>query len=109
MQNAELIHYVFMIMAIFLEVTANILIKYSDGFRKRMIGTLGIISIMVSFTSLSQAVKGIDLSVAYALWGGIGILLTASTALVLFKQRLNRVEWSGVAAILLGVVLLKLA
>lgn len=109
MQNAELIHYVFMIMAILLEVTANILIKYSDGFRKRMIGTLGIISILASFTSLSQAVKGIDLSIAYALWGGIGILLTASTALFLFKQRLNRVEWSGVAAILVGVVLLKLA
>lgn len=40
MQNAELIHYVFMLLAIVLEVAANILIKYSDGFRKRMIGTL---------------------------------------------------------------------
>ncbi|MDV2858589.1 MULTISPECIES: multidrug/spermidine efflux SMR transporter subunit MdtI [Oceanimonas] len=109
MQNAELIHYVFMLLAIVLEVAANILIKYSDGFRKRMIGTLGIISILASFTSLSQAVKGIDLSVAYALWGGIGILLTSSTALVLFRQRLNRVECSGVAAIFLGVILLKLA
>ena len=46
MKNAELIHYVFMAVAIILEVAANILIKYSEGFRRRAVGQLGIASIL---------------------------------------------------------------
>ncbi|MBH1966449.1 MAG: multidrug/spermidine efflux SMR transporter subunit MdtI [Comamonadaceae bacterium] len=109
MQNAELSHYVFMAIAIALEVAANLFIKYSDGFRKRGIGVMGIVSILASFTALSQAVKGIDLSIAYALWGGTGIIFTASAARVLFKQRLSRMGWSGILVIVLGMITLKLS
>lgn len=109
MRDAEFIHYLFMGMAILLEVAANVLIKYSDGFRKRGIGALGIACILASFTALSQAAQGIELSIAYALWGGTGILLTASAARLLFQQRLSRVGWSGISAIVLGMLLLKLS
>ncbi|MET4575147.1 multidrug/spermidine efflux SMR transporter subunit MdtI [Ottowia thiooxydans] len=109
MQNAELSHYVFMAIAIALEVAANLFIKYSDGFRKRAIGVMGIVSILASFTALSQAVKGIDLSIAYALWGGTGIIFTASAGRVLFKQRLSRMGWSGILVIVLGMITLKLS
>lgn len=102
-------HYFFMIAAILLEVAANILITYSDGFKKRAPGILGIASILASFTALSQAIKGIDLSIAYALWGGTGIVLTALAGRVLFKQQLNRLGWSGIAAIALGMLMLKMS
>ena len=108
MKNTALIHYLFMAVAIALEVAANIFIKYSDGFRQRSLGALGILSILASFTALSQATKGIDLSVAYALWGGIGIVLTATAGLVLFKQPISRMGWSGIAAVVLGILVLKL-
>ncbi|ATE60188.1 multidrug/spermidine efflux SMR transporter subunit MdtI [Thauera sinica] len=109
MQNAESVHYAFMAIAIALEVTANIFIKYSDGFRKRLIGSLGIFCILASFTALSQAVKGIDLSIAYALWGGTGILLTAVAGLMLFRQKLTPLGWAGIVSIVLGMSILKLA
>lgn len=109
MQNAEWIHYAFMTLAIFLEVAANIFIKYSDGFRRRWVGASGIACILASFTALSQAVKGIDLSIAYALWGGTGILLTTIAALILFQQKLSRTGWLGIASIVVGISLLKLA
>lgn len=102
-------HYLFMAAAILLEVAANILIKYSDGFKRRALGILGITSILASFTALSQAIKGIDLSIAYALWGGTGILLTALAGRVLFNQKLNRLSWSGIAAIVLGMLMLKMS
>ena len=107
MSTTETTHYIFMVLAIFLEVAANILIKYSDGFQRRTPGLLGIASILASFAALSQAIKGIDLSIAYALWGGTGILLTACAGLMLFKQRLNRMGWAGIAAISLGMLVLK--
>lgn len=109
MQNAEFIHYVFMAAAILLEVAANIFIKYSDGFNKRWIGTVGILCILASFSALAQAAKGIDLSIAYALWGGIGILLTATAGLVLFKQRLTFLGWLGIVLIVSGILLLRLS
>ncbi|MGG4605647.1 multidrug/spermidine efflux SMR transporter subunit MdtI [Paenalcaligenes sp. Me131] len=109
MQNAEWIHYFFMLAAILLEVTANIFIKYSDGFKKRWAGFLGIGSILLSFTALSQAVQGIDLSIAYALWGGTGIFLTTMAGRVFFQQRLNRSGYVGIGFIVLGASILKLA
>lgn len=109
MQNAGFIHYAFMAAAIVLEVAANVLIKYSDGFRRRRYGLLGIASILMSFTALSQAIKGVDLSIAYALWGGMGIFLTAVSGLLLFRQRLSRLGWLGIASIVFGVLLLKLS
>lgn len=107
MNSTETVHYFFMALAIFLEVSANILIKYSDGFQRRGPGLLGITSILASFAALSQAIKGIDLSIAYALWGGTGILLTACAGLMLFKQQLNRMGWAGIGAISLGMLVLK--
>ena len=107
MNHTEPVHYFFMALAIFLEVAANILIKYSDGFQRRGLGFLGVGTILASFAALSQAIKGIDLSIAYALWGGTGILLTACAGWLLFQQQLNRIGWAGIATISLGMLILK--
>lgn len=109
MQNAQFIHYAFMALAVLLEVAANIFIKFSAGWRLRGWGALGIACILASFTALSQAVKGIDLSVAYALWGGMGIVLTTAAGWMFFRQALARRGCVGMALIVLGVLLLKLA
>jgi len=65
--------------------------------------------VLAAFSALSQAVKGIDLSVAYALWGSFGLVATVAAGWVLFGQRLNRIGWLGVALLTTGVVLIKLA
>lgn len=109
MQNAASIHLAMMALAIVLEVAANVAIKLSDGFRRRAVGALGIACILASFTALAQATKGIDLSIAYALWGGTGIVLTATAGVLLFRQRLGAIGWGGIGCIVAGVVVLKLA
>ncbi|MCD2513385.1 multidrug/spermidine efflux SMR transporter subunit MdtI [Comamonas endophytica] len=109
MQNAQFIHYAFMGLAVLLEVAANVFIKCSAGWRRKVWGVLGIGCVLASFTALSQAVKGIDLSVAYALWGGTGIVLTTAAGRLFFQQALARRGWAGIALIVLGVLLLKLS
>lgn len=109
MQSAQLIHYIYMAVAILLEVAANIFIKWSAGFSRWLIGALGITCILGSFTALSRAVEGIDLSIAYALWGGAGIVLTTAAAWLLFKQKLNRTGCLGIALIVAGISVLKLS
>lgn len=39
--------------------------------------------------------KGIDLSIAYALWGGFGIAATIAAGWIMFGQRLNAKGWIG--------------
>ena len=109
MQNAQFVHYIYMAFAIFLEVAANIFIKTSDGWRHKTMGIFGILCILASFTALSQAIKGIDLSIAYGLWGGMGIVLTAAAGWVFFRQKLSSKGCIGLSLIVLGAVLLKMS
>jgi spermidine export protein MdtI len=70
---------------------------------------LSLVAVLAAFSALAQAVKGIDLTVAYALWGGLGLVATVAAGWILFGQRLSRVGWLGVGLLLLGMVLIKFA
>lgn len=96
-------------LAIVLEVIANLLLKYSDGFRRRALGVTSILCVLGAFSALAQAVKGIELSVAYAVWGGFGILATVAMGWALFGQRLVWRGWLGLGLLVAGMALLKLA
>ena len=109
MQPFEFQHAAWLALAIVLEIIANVLLKFSDGFRHKVYGVLSLISVLAAFSALSQAVKGIDLSVAYALWGGFGIAATLAAGWILFSQRLNKKGWAGLVLLLVGMVLIKLA
>jgi spermidine export protein MdtI len=109
MQQFEWVHAGWLTLAVLLEVAANIWLKCSDGFRNKKFGLLSLAAVLCAFASLAQAVKGIELSVAYAVWGGFGIIATIIAGGVLFNQRLNRKGWTGVLFILSGMVLIKLS
>lgn len=102
-------HIAYLSLAVGLEIFANILLKMSDGFRKKWLGFLSLLSVLGAFSALAQAVKGIDLSVAYALWGGFGIAATMAAGWIMFNQRLNIKGWIGLALLLVGMVMIKLA
>lgn len=74
MPKFELIHGLWLAGSIVLEIVANIFLKFSDGFRNKLYGFLSLAAVLAAFSALSQAVKGIDLSVAYAIWGGASAL-----------------------------------
>ncbi len=109
MQPFEWAHVLWLILAIVLEIVANIFLKFSDGFRHKIYGMLSLVAVLAAFSALSQAVKGIELSVAYALWGGFGVAATVAAGWILFGQRLNRKGWFGLGLLLLGMMLIKLA
>jgi len=103
------VHIVWMGGAIALEVIANLFIKASKGFTQRNYGFSGILSVVLSFACLSMAVKGIELSVAYAIWGGCGVIATAMLGSALFGQRVKAMGWAGITTIVAGIVALQLS
>ncbi|MTC21692.1 MULTISPECIES: multidrug/spermidine efflux SMR transporter subunit MdtI [unclassified Providencia] len=102
-------HAAFLILAVVLEILANVFLKMSDGFRHYWLGILSLIAVLGAFSALAQAVKGIELSVAYALWGAFGLIATVAAGWILFNQRLNYKGWGGLVLLLIGMVLIKMS
>ncbi|WP_434629584.1 SMR family transporter [Chromobacterium sp. CV08] len=96
----------FVLASALIEVGANLMLEKSDGFRRRAWGVGAILLVWLAFALLGQAVKGMDLAIAYALWGSIGILGTAIGGRLLYKQKLKPIGWAGIAIVAAAVVTL---
>jgi spermidine export protein MdtI len=101
------VHLLYLGVAIALEIAANVLMKFSEGFRHKLPAVIAIVCALAAFTALSYAIEGIQLSVAYGIWGGVGLIATAIFGITLFGERLRPSGWFGLALIMSGVVLLK--
>jgi spermidine export protein MdtI len=105
----EPIHLLYLAMAIVLEIAANVLMKQSHGFTYKRPAVAAIVCALAAFTALSVAIRGIQLSVAYGIWGGVGLMATTVLGMVLFGERLRGEGWVGLGLITVGVCLLKFA
>ena len=101
--------YGLMVLAAALDVTANLLLEKSDGFRHKKYGIPALASVCLAFTLLAQVTPYIDLTVAYVSWGAMAILGTVFSARILFGQKLNWIGWLGITLILSAIVLLNTA
>lgn len=98
--------YVFLSLAIILEVIGSSFLKASDGFSKIVPTIITALAYLACFYFLSQSLKSIPLGVAYAIWGGLGIVLTAIISVVVFKQSLDLPAIIGILMIVGGVIVM---
>lgn len=89
-----------------LDTGANLLLARSEGFKRRVLGFLALAMVGLAFVVLSFAVRGLDLAVAYAMWGGFGILGTSLGGWILFGQRIKACAWVGIVMLIGGMGLL---
>ena len=93
-----------------LDIIANLALAKSDGFKKLWWGILALLLVDSVFLLLALALDlGMELPVAYTLWGAIGILGTALGGYILFRQRLKPIGFVGIALVLVAVYLLHFA
>ena len=95
--------YLYLALSIVLEVLGSSFMKASDGFSKLLPTTITIIAYIACFFFFSQALKSIPLGIAYAIWGGLGIVLTALISVIIFKQSLDLPAIIGIILIVAGV------
>jgi small multidrug resistance pump len=98
--------YVFLALAIILEVIGSSFLKASDGFTKLLPSVVTILSFVACFYFFSQALRNIPLGFAYAVWAGVGIVLTAVVSVVVFKQMIDLPAIIGIVLIVSGVVVM---
>jgi small multidrug resistance pump len=98
--------YLYLALAIVLEVTGSSFLQASKGFSKPIPTLIMAAAYISCFFFLSQALKTIPLGVAYAIWAGLGIVLTAAVSVVVFKQSLDFPAILGMLLIIAGVVVI---
>ena len=99
----------YLAVAIVLEISGTVALKFSDGFTR--LGPVGavVICYAASFALLSLALRGIDLSIAYAVWSGVGTAIVAAIGIFWFGEDAGAWKLLSLALIVLGVAGLHLA
>lgn len=101
-------HFLFLLAAVVAETIGTSMLLPSQQFTRWM-PTLGLlVAYGVSFYFLSIAVQGIPVGVMYAIWSGLGIVLIAIIAFLVFGQKLDLAAVLGIALILAGIVVIQL-
>ncbi|MDQ9023153.1 SMR family transporter [Acinetobacter sichuanensis] len=100
--------YALLALAIVSEVIGSTFIVKSEGFSKLLPSLVVIVLYSIAFYLLSQVVKVIPLGITYAIWAGVGIVLTAFIGFFAFKQTLDLAAILGIALIISGVVVINL-
>ena len=109
MRGISMQGYIILIITIIGEVFGSSMLKASNGF-KRVLPIFGvIIGYGVAFYALSLALKTIPLGMAYAIWSGVGKVLTALVSVVLWGEVLSVLKIIGILLIISGVVVLNTA
>lgn len=98
--------YLLLALAIVFEVTGSGFMKAADGFTKVLPTVMTCVSYVISLFCFSLALRYIPLGIAYAIWGGLGIVLTAIISIVIFKQSLDTPAVIGIVLIVSGVVIM---
>lgn len=90
-----------------LDVFANIFLKKSQGFQHKGYGAAALLCIALAFLSLAYAIGFLELSIAYALFGAIGLLLTTVADVRLFRLRIRPLGAAGLFMTVAGIVVIQ--
>ncbi|WP_445659790.1 DMT family transporter [Acinetobacter sp. F16] len=104
--NPVFLAYALLALAIVSEVTGSTFLVKSEDFTKLVPSILVFIFYVISFYLLSHVLKTIPLGIAYAIWSGIGIILTACIGFFVFRQSLDLPAVIGIVMIMGGVIVM---
>ena len=90
--------------AILFEVAGTTCMKLSRGFTELTPSILIFVFYGCAFALNTVAIKTIELSVAYAIWSGIGTALTAAIGMLYFKEPATTVKMVSLGLIVIGVI-----
>jgi small multidrug resistance pump len=96
--------WLFLVCAVLFEVSGTTCMKLSSGFSRIIPSALMFFFYGISFVALTLAIKKFDVSVAYAVWSGLGTALIAVIGILYFKEPLTALKVVCTLLIIAGVV-----
>jgi len=109
MRGGHALGWIFLSLAIVLELSGTVSMKLSDGFTRVWPSILMFLFYGGSFTCLNYALTSIPVGVAYAIWSGVGIVAITLVGALAFHERVHLSSMLWITVILIGVVGLQLS
>ena len=95
--------------AILFEVAGTTSMKLSRGFAE-IWPTIGVFVFYVgAAAAIILALRRLELSIAYAIWSGVGTALTVMIGIAFFREPLSAFKLASIALVIVGVAGLSLA
>ena len=101
--------WIYLFLAIILEVSGTTCMKLSQGFTKVWPSILLFVFYGLCFSFLTLALKEIEISVAYAVWSGMGTALIATIGILYFREPVTVIKITSLGLIIAGVIGLNLS
>ncbi len=95
-------------LSILSEVIGNIQLRISDGLSKLTPSAIMAVCYILAIWLMGLAMKRIGMSVTYAVWAGVGTMLTTIAGVFLFNETFSLIRVVAMISIIAGVVLLHL-
>jgi small multidrug resistance pump len=101
--------WLYLFLAIILEVAGTTSMKLSEGFTKTIPSIVMFVFYILSLIALTFALRKFDMSIAYAIWAGLGTALITMIGILYFKESISLIKIASIALIIIGVVGLHLS
>jgi small multidrug resistance pump len=108
-KEKEMQYWMYLLVAIIFEVIGTTAMKLSEGFTKTVPSVFMFIFYILSLVALTYALKKIDMSMAYAVWAGVGTALITVVGIIFFKEPAGLFKIMSILLIIIGVVGLHLS
>lgn len=100
--------YVYLALAIAGELVGTTFLKYSEGFTKLWPSLISIMTYSLCFFFFSKSLLTINLSIAYATWSAIGLIVATLISVCIFKEGITVAGIVAIIMITIGVIVLNL-
>lgn len=91
------------------EVVGTVSLRLSDGFTRPWPVAVVVVCYGLAFWGLSLVMRRLEIGITYAIWSGVGTVLTAIVGVLLFQESLSLPKLVGIGLIIAGVVLLQVS
>ena len=97
-----------LMLAIMLEVIVTSFLQRTEQFTRLWPSVATLLCYSCSFYVLTLVLRTMPLGIAYAIWGGLGMVLVATVGYFLFGQKLDLPALLGLGLIIAGVLVINL-
>ncbi|NEO53099.1 MAG: multidrug efflux SMR transporter [Okeania sp. SIO3B5] len=98
--------WLYMSLAIILEIAGTTCLKLSDGLSNLVPSIFVVVFYVTCFSFFAAALKKLNLSLAYAVWSGVGTVGITFIGLLWFHEQLTWAKIVGLTFVAIGLVTL---
>lgn len=101
--------WIYLAAAIASEIVGTVFLRFTDGFTRPALSTLVIATYAASLWLFALALRELEISLAYAVWAGVGTAAVAVIGMAALGESVNVLKVASIALVIGGVVGLNLS